>query len=187
MTELEIRGIFHSELNPKRIFIKDGRWKIVNFGIKVGFAEESALADIVNTVVCKSANGMDMYSPPELINGKNYHLNKVDVYNWGMTLYQGIANIDEKTLLNETKAISKDKGYSNFMDKIKKLKIEGGDDQSINWIVDTLSKAFDIIPERRPTFAEIKLSSNSAEEYYKEELVIVKDQLTNANQKIGIF
>ena len=63
MSIMEEKGIFHSNLNPQSIIFKDNRWKIVDFGITVGFADESALKNAVDLAVCKSVYNMDLYCP----------------------------------------------------------------------------------------------------------------------------
>ena len=52
MSIMEEKGIFHSNLNPQSIINKDNRWKLVDFGITVGFAERSDLKNVIEGVIC---------------------------------------------------------------------------------------------------------------------------------------
>ena len=115
MSILESKGIIHANLKPSNIIIKDGKYCIADFGVRLDFQSENMTSNIVYHIL----NEMGVNAPPEIFRRERKYLNKVDVYMWGMCLYQLITGISadelkkKEKILDEVKSLRlSDKGVS---------------------------------------------------------------------------
>ena len=69
-------GGFHSDLRPENIILKNGKIKVLDFGVSI--IKEYGVNDFRGYVYCS----------PEILSCVNYIYEKVDVYSWGVILYQ---------------------------------------------------------------------------------------------------
>ena len=88
LSKLEDRQIFNSGICPHNIFFKDEHLKIIDFGVVLPFGDKSKLYNAINMALCKTVELMYPYCPPEAFQEGKYYPNKVDMYNFVMTLYQ---------------------------------------------------------------------------------------------------
>jgi len=156
---MEANGIFHSDIKPDNIVIKDGIVKIIDFGIARDFTDKTVLFRMSKSLDDKMIGGTAIYLPPELINmTKEYSLNKVDVYCWGMTIYQLVTGKSSLDLGNEMEIYKKaGRNYNGFLAEVRGIKLAGDPDgQFTKWIIDILLQVLDARPEKRPTFASVK-------------------------------
>ena len=100
------------------------------------------------------------YSPPEAIKNRKGEPAKVDVYCWGMCLYQLITyktceNIGEEQKLRET-------NHAMFLKNVSEIPIKG-DENFRKEVITLLLKALSTDPRIRPSFADLKLMIRGSE------------------------
>eukprot|EP01022_Parablepharisma_sp_SALTPOND_P019157 TRINITY_DN323_c0_g1_i4.p2 TRINITY_DN323_c0_g1~~TRINITY_DN323_c0_g1_i4.p2 ORF type:complete len:456 (+),score=36.68 TRINITY_DN323_c0_g1_i4:170-1369(+) len=186
---LEENGIFHSDLKPDNIVVKDGKIKIIDFGVSISFPSMTKLFKIAMTAGSEMIGGTYIYLPPEVLCAADYIPGKVDVYGWGMTFYQLISGKSDADLENEMK-LYKDigKDYNQFLNLVKGIKVKGDHDGSLGkWVVQLLLQVLDIDPNKRPTFAKLKAMCMRGVEDYKRELAKVQTELEAVKRERGIF
>jgi len=197
---LEKNKVFHSDIKPQNIVYKDGEIKIIDFGISRELKEKTLLYQIITSFGTKYIGGTYQYLPPEILNrSKNYILSKIDVYCWGMTMYQLAA---KKTTSDLNEEIEKyklfGKNYDEFIESLDKIQL----DDDINgyfsgFFIQILKSVLDFNPEKRPTFVMLKNSFGAefcdsekgmlAEIYgSSEELNIPQKSLNHSEIKISL-
>ncbi|KAG8069687.1 hypothetical protein GUJ93_ZPchr0006g44746 [Zizania palustris] len=71
------RGIAHLDVKPDNIYIRNGVYKLGDFGCATLINRSLAIED-----------GDSRYMPPEMLNEKYEHLDKVDIFSLGATIYE---------------------------------------------------------------------------------------------------
>ena len=147
MKELEKNNINYYNLKPENIVIKDEKVKIIDFDMSTSFESKTGLhkTTVVN-------DNTELYSPPEVINNKKDCPIKIDVFCWGMTLYQLITNKSIENLKDEFKL--RKENHQQFLEQIKSIKIPGNRD--LTWkakeiLLFVLNEEY----KERPTFTEL--------------------------------
>ena len=166
MSILEKEGIHISDLKPDSIIIKDTIAKILMIGNMMSFDELRILLERGKAI-------RDIYSPPEIIKSEKAYPEKINVYNWGIILYQVITNKTSVEL--ETSGIS----YETIMDDIRELQIEDYDKPKL---IEVLSRTLGEDPNERPSFKQLK-SILTNENYEKEDSIDYKDILKHEYDK----
>lgn len=71
------RGIAHLDVKPDNIYVRNGIYKLGDFGCATLINRSLAIED-----------GDSRYMPPEMLNDKYEHLDKVDIFSLGATAYE---------------------------------------------------------------------------------------------------
>jgi len=177
MEVLEKNNICHYDLKPANIVMKDDKVKIIDFGISRSF-ESQARLDKTTAVHGYS----DLYSPPEVIKNQRGHPTKIDVFCWGMTLYQLITNKSIKDLKAELEARKKD--HRQLLEQIKAIKIPGNPDL-IRKTREILLCVLSEKPQDRPTFKELceSLQDGKTKELEGRRILIEQRSINNEEDK----
>ena len=108
--------IYHLNLSPNKLFLKDDKAKISGFGASANF--ERKLEPIKSGKITEEI----LYYPPEVVSGGELDLEKIDVYSWGMIFYQLIAKKSNIDLEADSKLISTN--FDKFLENLKTLDIK---------------------------------------------------------------
>ena len=74
-------NVWHRDLKPENLLLDASKdLKIVDFGL-------SNVYEVKGKDLLKTAWGSPWYAAPEMIAGKKYHGDRVDVWSWGVVLY----------------------------------------------------------------------------------------------------
>ncbi|XP_042459199.1 wee1-like protein kinase isoform X5 [Zingiber officinale] len=71
------KGIAHLDVKPENIYFKEGIYKLGDFGC----------ATLIDKSLCVE-EGDSRYMPPEMLNDKYEHLDKVDIFSLGASVYE---------------------------------------------------------------------------------------------------
>lgn len=71
------KGIAHLDVKPENIYFKEGIYKLGDFGCAT-LIDKSLLVE----------EGDSRYMPPEMLNDKYEHLDKVDIFSLGASVYE---------------------------------------------------------------------------------------------------
>jgi serine/threonine protein kinase len=71
------RGIAHLDVKPDNIYVKNGIYKLGDFGCATLIDRSLAIEE-----------GDSRYMPPEMLNDKYEHLDKVDIFSLGAAVYE---------------------------------------------------------------------------------------------------
>lgn len=71
------RGIAHLDVKPDNIYVRNGVYKLGDFGCATLIDRSLAIED-----------GDSRYMPPEMLNDKYEHLDKVDIFSLGAAIYE---------------------------------------------------------------------------------------------------
>jgi len=146
---LHENGFCHYDLKPENILINNEEVKIIDFGSSRKFEHRLMVAK--STTVRK---GTMVHSSPETLRNKKAHPDKLDVFCWGMTLYQLLANKKTEHLREEHDLRIESAQYPKFLDMIKSLKIKGDEhlrENAIELLLHVLSEDY----QDRPEFKEL--------------------------------
>ena len=134
-------NVFHSELNPKNIYIKDSMAKIVDLGKSISYKDNPSKYDMI-------------FWSPELSTNKDHISEKIDVYNWAMMLYQASTKASDAEVGNDRRTkIKSQKNHDAFLVKVDKIKVKDDVDGSLtDMVIKVLKKALIFSPTERATF-----------------------------------
>jgi len=167
MITLHENGIFHSDLKPTNIVYKEGKVKIIDFGVSMDFRSPVKLEDITRSPVIGLT---EAFCPPEVICGKKYVRSKVDVYCWGMTLYQLIFRKSNREIVEEVELKRTNEGYVIFLNEIDKLEIKDDPFRLMkSSLLRILFRVFQPDYTKRPDFKELKKMFDMDDYYYRED------------------
>jgi len=148
MKVLEQNNISHYDLKPTNMVIQDGVVRIIDFGSSRRFDN---IYKLRKTTAAKRFSSL--YAPPEIIRHKKGQPVKVDVFCWGMTLYQLITNKQFEELAENSELRVESKNYPKFLEKIKNIVVDD------NCLKEKIKKILlNVLSERhedRPTFTEL--------------------------------
>ena len=167
MIILHNNKIFHSDLKSTNIVIKDNKPIIMNFGVSIIFDSKikAIKRSLMNNTTPKFTYA---YYPPEVIRTNDYIPNKVDVYSWGMILYQLVTEKNEEELEREIKKFKLyADNYDQFIDMIKTMEINDKEEILIREI---LLLTLNEDPNKRPEFKELKQLVDSKKALYRTNL-----------------
>lgn len=180
MIILHKSNVFHSDLRPGTILFEANEVKIIDFGISITF--DSRMRHIRNGLREKKGLRYSYaYYPPEAVGLRDYEPGKVDVYCWGMSLYQLVTRKSERELEEETRLfrLSEDK-YDQFLELVRKVKVEK---EPLNkLLVEVLLLTLDWDCRKRPDFAELSSLVRAMAMNYKVKLKGVRMVLALAQQ-----
>ena len=71
------RGVAHLDVKPDNIYVKNGIYKLGDFGCATLIDRSLAIEE-----------GDSRYMPPEMLNEKHEHLDKVDIFSLGAAVYE---------------------------------------------------------------------------------------------------
>jgi len=71
------RGVAHLDVKPDNIYFRNGIYKLGDFGCATLINRSLAIED-----------GDSRYMPPEMLNDKYEHLDKVDIFSLGAAVYE---------------------------------------------------------------------------------------------------
>jgi len=147
----ENNGILHGKINLGNMQYKDFIMKIINFGIPHRSPDEKDE---------NSIGWIPLYLPPEVLNNpKEISVNKIDIYSWGMTMYQFLNKLTNEELAAQLSLFKGNpKNYKNFFDMINAIELTEDRDKIITkFLRNILSQALSENPKERPTFKELKI------------------------------
>jgi len=157
---LASKGIFHSDIKPRNLVMKDGIVKIIDFGVSKDFKTKTVLNRASKSSTPKMIGGTKEFLPPEVLQEKKkLMLDKIDVYCWGITIYQlitGIKDDDLSSMINPLKC--DEKNYEKLFELVKQIKIAGDNEGYISCMISNiLIQVLDYNPVKRPSFEALKL------------------------------
>eukprot|EP01022_Parablepharisma_sp_SALTPOND_P014618 TRINITY_DN2002_c0_g1_i2.p1 TRINITY_DN2002_c0_g1~~TRINITY_DN2002_c0_g1_i2.p1 ORF type:complete len:425 (-),score=57.66 TRINITY_DN2002_c0_g1_i2:798-2072(-) len=192
---MEKNGVFHSDIKPHNIVIKDGVIKVIDFGISKELNHKTMLLKAISTMGTKIKGGTINYLPPEIIRRSgHYILGKIDVYCWGMTIYQLITGKTTLEMANEVDMFKETgKDYAGFIKILEGIKVEGDvEGYQTKLFVNVLKEVLSFAPEQRPTFGA--LLDIFGQEYGKSmddaavmELKATKEELKKREEELKTF
>ena len=97
--------------------VKENKIKVLDFGVSIKFNTASQMFQ--SKTSAGMIGGTTRYLPPEVLNQKKAWAGRIDIYTWGMTLYQLLTRKDDRTLEEEIPI--RLTNYPKFLDNIKKL------------------------------------------------------------------
>jgi len=158
MSILEKQEVIHGDLRPENVVVEEDRCLIADFGIKFEFKDEDRLCGVLDSVICKMLDEMTAYAPPEIFIGERNYPTKIDIYIWGMCLYQLVMDLTYDQLKQKVKLRLHSKTYEDFLLEIRNMRLgDKGVSKSLeNWVKEVLLKVLDFNPQKRPTFNAIK-------------------------------
>ena len=149
MAKIETKGIFHSDIKPQNIVISNDVVKLLDFGVAMSFDQKTRLFSTKNL-----KGGTLIYLPPEVLEKEKGKPAAVDVYSWGITLYQLLTRRTCDLLENDMDI--RTANYKAFLKNVMSLKIERDPDEAIKKkVANILPKVLDFDPKKRPNFPEI--------------------------------
>ena len=162
MSILETQEIIHGDLRPENVIIEGDKCLIADFGMKLEFGNEQRLCDVLDSVICKMLNEMIAYAPPEIFLGERSYPTKIDIYTWGMSLYQLVMDLTYDELKEKIKVRQHSKTYEDFLLEIRNMRLrdKGVSKNMENWVKEVLLKVLNFNPRKRPTFNDIKKKAN---------------------------
>ena len=162
MSILEAKEVIHGDLRPENVIMEGDKCLIADFGMKFEFGNEERLCGVLDSVICKMLDDMIAYAPPEMFLGERNYPTKIDIYTWGMSLYQLVMDITYDELKEEIKLRQHSKTYEEFLSKIRNMRLgdKGVDKNLENWVKEVLLKVLSFNPQKRPTFNDIKKKAN---------------------------
>ena len=180
MITLEAHFIFHSDLKPENVAIKDNVVKLLDFGVASIFNRK--------TLMLKTGcllGGTQDYLPPEVLTSYQGHPSRIDSYTWAMTLYELLIGKSDSTFQNECKL--KTTNYSQFIGNIKKLTIKGDNDGTLKaraefLLIKLLEKDYKI----RPTLADL-ISLMLSDEYFQLSIKKLQKELVEITEERSII
>lgn len=157
------KGIFHSDIKAQNIVYNNGIAKIIDFGVSSDLKSKTVLQRYVTSITGKIVGFTQCYCPPEMLdrlinNGeRNYVIEKIDVYCWGMTIYQLMSKKTLEQLGNEWADYRLNlENYEKFKSEVKKLRFTDPIwDKFTKKIVICLLSCLNYSPCDRPQFKEI--------------------------------
>ena len=180
MARLEVKNIFHSDIKPANIVISDGVVKLLDFGV--------AMVIDSKTLMFKTKSlkgGTLIYLPPEVLKSQQGEPTAVDVYAWGITLYQLLTGQTEADL--EKDIDLRKTNYKSFLENVQNFEVKRDPDGSIKKKAsEILQKVLDLNPKLRPNFSTIS-TILSNEESVKDELKRIKQILLKVIQERDKF
>jgi len=162
MSILETKEVVHGDLRPENVILEGDKCLIADFGMKFEFGNEDRLCGVLDSVICKMLDDMIAYAPPEIFLGERNYPTKIDIYTWGMSLYQLVMDITHDQLKEEIKLRQHSKTYEEFLSKIRNMRLgdKGVNKNLENWVKEVLLKVLNFNPQKRPTFNDIKKKAN---------------------------
>jgi len=164
MSILEAQEVIHGDLRPENVIIEGDKCLIADFGMKFEFGDEDEerLDGVLDAVICKMLNEMIAYTPPEIFLGERNYPTKIDIYTWGMCLYQLVMDLTYDELKEKIKVRKHSKTYEDFLLEIRNMRLgdKGVDKNLENWVKEVLLKVLNFNPQNRPTFNDIKNEAN---------------------------
>jgi len=182
MEVLEQNEVIHGALRPENVIIEHEKCLVADFGVKFDFFNEERMNSVMDSVMCKMLDEMAIYAPPELFQGDRNYPTKIDIYVWGMCLYQLITDMTNDVMKQKISLRRDERTYKQFLSEIKNLKLrdKGVDVQLQKWVKSVLLRVLSYNPEKRPNFRAIKNEANMDTLVYKAEINqhrrVVKDK-----------
>jgi len=162
MSILERQGIIHGDLRPENVIVDGDKCLIVDFGMKFEFKDEDRLCGLLDPLIYKMLDDMIAYAPPEIFLAERNYPTKIDIYTWGMTLYQLVMDLTHDQLKEKIKLRLHSKTYEDFLLEIRNMRLgdKGVSNNLENWVREVLLKVLNFNPQKRPTFNDIKKKVN---------------------------
>jgi len=198
---MQKHGIFHSDIKLDNFVIKDGTVKVIDFGVSQELKKKTFL---FKTSTGPIKGGTLPYLPPEVFLDASSKMcfGPIDVYSWGISMYQLITGKTIEQLGTECELYKKPgKDYNGFLQIVKELKIKGDNEGFQSKIIsDVLLKVLDYNPKNRPSFDVLldifgqplmerkskKIGSDADTANLKNKLKKVQDELLNSRIFTGI-
>jgi len=158
MAILELKEVIHGDLKPENVLVKDYAYLIADSGVKLDFYNEEGMNSIIDVIMPKMLNEMSAYAPPEIFQGNRNYPTRIDIYNWGMCLYQLVSGLSHEELKQKAKKRRNERGHDEFLAEITNLQLvnEQVNSELENWVKDALLTTLQFNPEKRTTFAILK-------------------------------
>ena len=151
MIIMQSNCILHSDIKPANIVVNNGIPKIIDFGVSIEYEK----SDEFHSFSIEPKGITKPYAPPEILNNEPFIPSKIDIYCWGMTLFQVLSRTNEKDLRDMIDLRTKD--YKGFIKNIKKLKLKDCTDKRLSDIIKKiLIFVLNDEPKKRPLFEELK-------------------------------
>jgi len=158
MSILERQEVIHGDLRPENVIVEGDKCLIADFGMKFEFKDQDRLCGVLDPIICKMLDEMIAYAPPEMFIGERSYPTKIDIYTWGMSLYQLVMDLTYDELKEKIKLRLHSKTYEDFLLEIRNIRLanKGVSKNLENWVKEVLLRVLDFNPQKRPTFNGIK-------------------------------
>lgn len=157
---LENEGIFHSDIKPSSFVILNGIVKIIDFSVSRAVGSPSSLVETKTTTGHSIIGVTQIYYPPELFLSQciEKNLNKIDVYCWGMMMYQIMTGKSMVVLKEELMKYKEDgKNYDDFLKIVSEIKLlNDPKDECAHLLIPILLTTLSYKHSQRPTFSKLK-------------------------------
>ena len=178
MENLEEKKVFHSDLKPENIGINNNVVKILDFGTSMILDKKSQMLTI------KFLKGATYpYLAPEVFVIHQGRPTPIDVYAWGISLYQLLTN---KSMIDiDTETGFRRKDYDGFLKNVKNLKVKKDTPEDLRQkAIKILLQVLNYDPGKRPSFAELAKMLVDAE-YYKNQVMNLNERLADVTRERG--
>eukprot|EP00826_Nyctotherus_ovalis_P010834 TRINITY_DN12831_c0_g3_i1.p1 TRINITY_DN12831_c0_g3~~TRINITY_DN12831_c0_g3_i1.p1 ORF type:complete len:317 (-),score=74.73 TRINITY_DN12831_c0_g3_i1:1756-2706(-) len=151
---------FHFDIKPENIIFEKGAVKIVEFGTSKSRTPETGISKLI-TVTDSYANSESTYTyaycPPEVHKGA-CKLSKVDVYSWGITMYQVMTGRSVEELEREVREYKlPGRNYEGFLRMVRSISLSGDREKVVTQqLIPVLLRVLSENPEERPEFKDLK-------------------------------
>ena len=176
MASLEAGKILHADIKPENLVVKGNEVKVLDFGVSIKFNTASQMFQ--SKTSAGMIGGTTRYLPPEVLNETKAWAGRIDIYTWGMTLYQLLTKKNDLALEKEINIRLNRVSYPKFLENVKKIQIKS-DPTLQKKIIEILLKVLSFDHKMRPTFEQIENELND-KEYYVETLKEIREKLSEA-------
>jgi len=172
-------GVYHGDVQPAKIFVKNSIVKIIDFGGTL-FISEKRNEHIKKMLL----NWSTIYWPPEkytiLESQASNVISSFDVYSWGITFYQLLSKKSVKELEAENIFYKQDsQSYKGFLNKLQELFISYKADKHFVMYFEPLLKiALEFSKDNRATLELLYDHS-----YYNKGLMVKKGEIKKVEMK----
>lgn len=185
LTFLESKGVFHSDIKPHNIVIKDGIIKLIDFGVSKNFLKHTQYVSPTKTITGKIFGFTSSFCPPEVfLKSKTYIVSGIDVYAWGMTMYQLLSGKSDEILNTEFESYKTQPGkYNSFLEIVSKtVNPAEPNNKAIRVFSQILLSVLAFNPEDRPSFAALKTIMGGS---FEEKVAKIKKELTETQENLS--
>ena len=165
---LQMRNLYHLDLTPHSLFVKNNNIKILEFGTYFSLIGNTLFTspdtrELIGTLLTRK--NIIHFQAPEILQEElteDFNPNRADVYSLGISLYKIISKCSLLELEVELRHRRGNRQeYDLFSKKVEKLQIQKIDQNNDEYytprLVKVLVRMLDKCPRRRPSFGQLYL------------------------------